>query len=176
MRSSRRSGEIALRSALGASRGEIVRQLLAESVVLSLISGLAGIALASAILKEVVVLFPQALPRLGDMSIDLPVLAFAMGVSVLTGILFGVVPAMRVSSLAPALALRDGTRTVTTGRGHHRLQTWLVIGETALGLVLLVGAGLLIRSFVSILRVDPGFDAHHVLTARFTTERRELLP
>jgi predicted permease len=168
VRSSRRSGEIALRSALGASRGEIVRQLLAESVVLSLISGLAGIALASAILKEVVVLFPQALPRLGDMSIDLPVLAFAMGVSVLTGILFGVMPAVRVSSLAPSLALRDGTRTVTTGRGHHRLQTWLVIGETALGLVLLVGTGLVIRSFVSILRVDPGFDAHHVLSARFT--------
>jgi predicted permease len=70
--------------------------------------------------------------------------------------------------LAPALALRDGTRTVTTGRGHHRLQTWLVIGETALGLVLLVGTGLVIRSFVSILRVDPGFDAHHVLSARFT--------
>jgi predicted permease len=78
------------------------------------------------------------------------------------------VPAVRVSSLAPALALRDGTRTVTTGRGHHRLQTWLVIGETALGLVLLVGTGLVIRSFASMLRVDPGFDAHHVLSARFT--------
>lgn len=168
VRSSRRSGEIAVRSALGASRGEIVRQLLAESVVLSVISGLAGIALASGILKAVAALFPQALPRLGDVSIDLPVLVFAMGVSIVTGILFGVVPALRVSSVAPALALRDGTRTVTSGRGHHRLQTWLVIGETALGLVLLVGAGLLIRSFVSVLRVDPGFDAHHVLTARFT--------
>jgi predicted permease len=75
---------------------------------------------------------------------------------------------LRISRLAPALALRDGTRTVTSGRGHHRLQTWLVIGETALGLVLLVGAGLLIRSFVSVLRVDPGFDAHNVLTARYT--------
>jgi predicted permease len=167
-RSSRRSGEIALRGALGASRGEIVRQLLAESLALSMISGLAGIVLASGILKEVAVLFPQALPRLGDVSIDLPVLAFAMGVSVLTGVLFGVGPALRVSSLPPALALRDGTRTVTSGRGHHRLQAWLVIGETALGLVLLVGAGLLIRSFVSVLHVDPGFDAHHVLTARFT--------
>src|SRR5882757_4748514 len=143
VRSSRRSGEIALRGALGASRSEIVLQLLAESVVLSLISGLAGIALASAILKEVVVLFPQALPRLVDVSLDLRVMTFAIVVSLLTGILFGVVPALRVSRLAPALALRDGTRTVTTGRGHHRLQTWLVIGETALGLVLLVGAGLL---------------------------------
>lgn len=168
VRSSRRSGEIALRGALGASRSEIVLQLLAESVVLSLISGLAGIALASAILKEVVVLFPQALPRLVDVSLDLRVMTFAIVVSLLTGILFGVVPALRVSRLAPALALRDGTRTVTTGRAHHRLQTWLVIGETALGLVLLVGAGLLIRSFVSAMRSDPGFDAHHVLTARYT--------
>jgi predicted permease len=168
VRSSRRSGEIALRGALGASRSEIVWQLLTESVVLSMISGLAGVALASGALKELAVLFPKALPRLGDVSIDVPVLAFAIAVSVLTGVLFGVVPALRISQLAPALALRDGTRTVTSGRGHHRLHTWLVIGETALGLVLLVGAGLLIRSFVSVLRVDPGFDAHHVLTARFT--------
>jgi predicted lysophospholipase L1 biosynthesis ABC-type transport system permease subunit len=168
VRSSRRSGEIALRGALGASRSEIVWQLLTESVVLSLISGLAGITLASGVLKELGVLFPKALPRLGEVSIDLPVLAFAIGVSVMTGILFGVVPALRISRLAPALALRDGMRTVTSGRGHHRLQTWLVIGETALGLVLLVGAGLLIRSFVSVLRVDPGFDAHNVLTARYT--------
>lgn len=168
VRSSRRSGEIALRGALGASRSEIVMQLLAESVVLSLISGVAGIALASAILKEVVVLFPQALPRLVDVSLDLRVMTFAIVVSLLTGILFGVVPALRVSRLAPALALRDGTRTVTTGRAHHRLQTWLVIGETALGLVLLVGAGLLIRSFVSAMRSDPGFNAHHMLTARYT--------
>jgi putative ABC transport system permease protein len=168
VRSSRRTSEIALRGALGASRREIVLQLLTESVVLSLISGIAGIALASAILKEVVVLFPQALPRLVDVSLDLRVMTFAIVVSLLTGILFGVVPALRVSGLAPALALRDGTRTVTTGRGHHRLQTWLVIGETALGLVLLVGAGLLIRSFVSAMRSDPGFDAHHVLTARYT--------
>jgi predicted permease len=168
VRSSRRSGEIALRGALGASRSEIVWQLLTESVVLSVISGLAGIALASGVLKELTLLFPQALPRLGSVSIDLPVLMFAIGVSLMTGVLFGVVPALRISRLAPALALRDGTRTVTSGRGHHRLQTWLVIGETALGLVLLVGAGLLIRSFVSVLRVDPGFDAHQVLTARYT--------
>jgi putative ABC transport system permease protein len=168
VRSSRRSGEIALRSALGASRSEIVWQLLTESVVLSVISGLAGIALASGALKELALLFPQPLPRLGEVSLDMRVLAFAMAVSVMTGILFGVVPALRISRLAPALALRDGARTVTSGRGHHRLQTWLVIAETALGLVLLVGAGLLIRSFVSVLRVDPGFDAHQVLTARYT--------
>lgn len=168
VRGSRRSGEIALRSALGATRSEIVWQLLTESVVLSVISGAAGIGLASAGLKELAALFPQALPRLSDASIDLSVFAFAMGVSILTGIVFGVVPALRVSLVAPALALRDGMRTTTSGRSHHRLQMWLVVGETALGLVLLVGAGLLIRSFVSVLRVDPGFDPHHVLTARYT--------
>jgi predicted permease len=168
VRSSRRSGEIALRGALGASRGEIVRQMLVESLAIALIGGVAGIALASGILKLVASMFPQVLPRLDDVSMDLPVLLFALGISAVTGILFGVVPALRVSSLPPALALRDGTRTVTSGRGHHRLQTLLVIGETALGLVLLVGAGLLIRSFVRVLHVDPGFDAHQVLTARFT--------
>jgi predicted permease len=168
VRSTRRSSEIALRGALGASRREIVWQLLTESVSLSLISGLAGIVLASGILKEVAILFPVALPRLADISLDIRVVAFAIGISMLTGILFGVVPALRVSRLAPALALRDGTRTMTSGRGQQRLQTWLVVVETALGLVLLVGAGLLIRSFVSAMRSDPGFDAHQVLTARFT--------
>jgi putative ABC transport system permease protein len=168
VRCSRRSGEIALRGALGASRGEIVRQLLAESLALSLLGGLGGLMLATVILKQLTVRFPTVLPRLAGVSIDLPVFGFALGVSILTGVLFGVAPALRVSRLAPALALRDGTRTVTSGRGHHRLQTWLAIGETALGLVLLVGAGLLIRSFVTVLRVDPGFDPHNVLTARYT--------
>ncbi len=167
-RSAQRSAEIALRGVLGASRMEIVRQMLVESLTLSLLGGLAGISLATAILQGTIRLLPQTLPRLNEVSLNGPVLAFAVGLSVLTGLLFGVLPAVRISRLDPAVGLREGTRTVTAGRVQHRLQTWMVVGETALSLVLLVGAGLLIRSFVGVLHVDPGFDPHGVFTARIT--------
>jgi predicted permease len=167
-RSVQRSAEVALRGVLGASRMEIVRQMLVESLMLSLLGGLAGIALAMAILKEAIRFLPETLPRLNEVSLNGTVLAFAVGLSVVTGLLFGVLPAVRISRLDPAVALREGTRTVTGGRVQHRLQAWMVVGETALGLVLLVGAGLLIRSFVSVLHVDPGFDPHGVFTARIS--------
>jgi putative ABC transport system permease protein len=167
-RSVQRTAEVALRGVLGASRMEIVRQMLVESLMLSLLGGLAGIALAMAILKEAIRFLPETLPRLNEVSLNGTVLAFAVGLSVLTGLLFGVLPAVRISRLDPAVALREGTRTVTGGRVQHRLQAWMVVGETALGLVLLVGAGLLIRSFVSVLHVDPGFDPHGVFTARIS--------
>jgi putative ABC transport system permease protein len=108
---------------------------------------------------------PTDLPRAGRISVDGPVLAFATAVSLLTGLLFGVLPAWRMSRLDPSLALRDGGRSVTGGRGQHNLHHWLVVAETAIGLILLVGAGLLIRSFAHVLQVDPGFDPRHVLTA-----------
>jgi putative ABC transport system permease protein len=165
-RGARRTGEIALRAALGASRVEIVRQMLVESLLLSLLGGLAGVTLAEAFLQGALRFLPNDLPRLNEVSLNPQVLAFAIGLAVLTGLLFGILPALRISHLDPSLALREGTRSVAGGRGQHRLQTVLVIGETALGLVLLVGAGLLIRSFVSVLHVDPGFDPHGVFTAR----------
>jgi predicted permease len=111
---------------------------------------------------------PSDLPRAAEIPVDGTVLAFVTGISLLTGLLFGVVPAWRMSRLDPALALRDGGRSMTAGRGQHRLHNWLVIAETAIGLVLLAGSGLLIRSFVRVLHVDPGFDARHVLTAKLT--------
>ena len=95
-------------------------------------------------------------------------LAFAAVASILTGILFGVLPAWRMSRLDPSLALREGTRGMTSGRSQHRLNTTLVVAETAIGLVLLVGAGLLIHSFMHVLTIDPGFDPHHVVTATWT--------
>ncbi len=167
-RGARRSGEIALRGALGASRAEIVWQMLVESLLLSAIGGGLGVALAAGLLKGLVQFVPQSLPRLNEVSLDGGVLAFAIGLSVLTGLLFGVLPAVRISRLEPALSLRGGMRSVLGERSQHRLQTWLVIGETALGMVLLVGAGLLIRSFVSVLQVDPGFDSRGVLTAHIS--------
>jgi predicted permease len=165
-RGSRRTAELALRAAIGASRGVIVRQLLVESVVLSVCSGVAGVAIAFGLLKGIVRLVPGDIPRIDHASLDLPVLAFVVGVSALTGLICGILPALRISRIEPSAALRGGGRGVTSGRGHHRLHNSLVVAQTAIGLVLLLGSGLLIRSFMQVLNVDPGFDPRHVLTAR----------
>jgi putative ABC transport system permease protein len=165
-RASQRHAEFALRTAIGASRGEIIRQMLSESVILSLCGGAAGIALAGGMLKAMVRLLPLEIPRLQQVSVDGGVLAFAIVLSVLTGILFGLLPAWRTSQIEPASALREGARSVSSGRSRHNLQSGLVVAQTAIGLVLLVGSGLLIRSFIRVLNIDPGFDAKHVLTAR----------
>jgi predicted permease len=164
-RASRRRSEIAVRAAMGASRAQIVRQFLAESVLLSMVGGVLGVLLAVLLLHGVLRVLPSDLPRAGSISVDSSVLAFSLAVSFVTGLLFGVLPALRTSRVDPSVALRDGTRTATTGRGQHRLHNSLVIAQTAVGLVLLIGAGLLIRSFVRVLQVDPGFDRHNLLTA-----------
>ena len=164
-RASSRRPELAIRSALGARRSEIVRQLLVESILLALCGGALGVLVSTWSLDALLRFVPDNLPRLDTISVDVRVLAFAIVVSVTSGLMFGMLPAWRVSRLDPIIALREGGRSVTAGRGQHRLQSWLVIAETALGLVLLVGSGLLIRSFVRVLSVDPGFDPRHVLTA-----------
>jgi predicted permease len=165
-RGSRRSPEFALRAAIGATPAAILRQLLVESIMLSLCGGVAGVALAYGLVHESVNLMPLDVPRIQDASIDGAVLLFDLGVSLATGLLFGVLPAWRMARSAPAKALREGTRSVMGGRGQNRLQSGLVIAQTAIGLVLLVSSGLLIRSFARIMNVDPGFDPKRVLTAR----------
>lgn len=165
-RASRRGAEFALRAAIGASRAAILRQLLVESVILSLCGGAAGAVLAYELVRQAVKLMPLDIPRLQDASIDGKVLLFDLAVSLATGLLFGVLPAWRMSRLAPGQALRDGSRGVAGARGQNRIHSGLVIAQTAIGLVLLVSSGLLIRSFVRILNVDPGFDPKHVLAAR----------
>ncbi len=164
-RASRRRSDIALQAALGASPGEIMRQILVESLFLSLVAGACGIALSFAAVKWLPRLMPKTLPRLDQMGVDGTVLVFAVAASILTGVLFGLLPAWRMSRFDPLLALREGSRGMAGARGQHRLQSWLLVSETALGLVLLVGSGLLIRSFVRVLNVDPGFNSQHVLTA-----------
>jgi len=172
-RSSRRRGEIAVRAALGARRSEIVRQVLAESVMLSLLGGVLGVGLSSWILDTMLHFVPSSLPRAEEVSVDGTVLAFVTVVSVVTGLLFGVLPAWKMAGVDPSLALRDAGRGTAGMRGQHRLHAWLVVGETALGLVLLLGSGLLIRSFIRVLHVDPGFDPRHVLTADlYLTDQR----
>jgi predicted permease len=165
-RSSGRAPEMALRSAIGAGRSAIMRQVLLESLLLSLLGGVLGVLFSTWILELLVRLMPKEMPRLDRVSIDAPVLAFAVSISILAGLLFGLVPAWRMSRLDPSLALREGARGMTGGRRRNLLHNWLVIAETAVSLVLLIAAGLLIRSFVQVLGVDPGFDPHHLLTAR----------
>ena len=165
-RSSRRSAEFALRAALGASRLAIVRQVLVESLMLSLGGGIAGVALAYALVHAIVTLVPLDIPRMQQASVDGSVLAFTVAVCLITGVLLGVLPAWRMSRSTPAMALREGSRTVAGENGKNRVHNGLVVAQTAIGLVLLVSSGLLVRSFVQILKVNPGFDARHVWTAR----------
>ena len=164
--------EIALRAALGASRLRIVRQLLTESVLLAFAGGAAGIAFAFLALRGVRLLGPQSVPRVNDLSIGLAALVFTFMVCVLSSILFGLVPALRASRLDVQTALRDTSRTsagvsAIWGRGNN-LRRSLVIGEIALCAMLLIGAGLLIRSFVRVRNVNPGFNPHNVLTLELT--------
>ncbi|WP_158750330.1 ABC transporter permease [Acidobacterium sp. S8] len=165
-RASQRHAEFALRAAIGASRNEILRQMLSESVILSLCGGIAGVVLANGMLKAMLTLLPLEIPRLAQVSVNGPVVIFTVAISVLTGILFGLLPAWRMAQIEPSSALREGSRSLSSGRARHSLQSGLVVAQTAIGLVLLVGSGLLIRSFIRVMHIDPGFDANHVLTAR----------
>lgn len=160
-----RQKEMAIRAAVGASRGRLIRQLLAESVMLSVLGGAVGFALALgaiALLRHA----PTSLPRLGDLGIDLRVLGFTFVVTLLTGIACGLVPALRISQVDPNEVLKEGGRGSAGGLGHERLRKVLIAAEVALSLVLLVGAGLLIRSYQHVLEANPGFDPKGVLTFR----------
>jgi putative ABC transport system permease protein len=171
-RTASRQREMALRGALGARRGRIVRQLLAESIVLGLAGGVLGVALAWAGVRVLQELQPGNLPRLSSIGIDGAVLAFALGISLLTGFAFGLVPALHAARKDPLTSLRDGGRTTSAGRGGLRLRGTLMIAEVAMALVLLVGAGLLVKSFARLTRVDLGFDSGNVLAARIQLPAR----
>jgi predicted permease len=164
-RASARHREMTVRLALGASRGRLLRQLLTESVVLALIGGVIGVGLAHVGLRALVALAGTSVPRADGISLDPWVLAFTVVVSLLTGLGFGLLPAVRASRTEMAEALRDGARGSTEGAQRGRVRSVLAGSEIALALVLLTGAGLAIRSFVALRSIDPGFDPHGVLTA-----------
>ncbi len=165
-RASARGKETAIRVSLGAGPLRIVRQLLTESVLLAGVGGLVGLGLAPLVLKAVVTLGASALPRVANVRIDLAVLVFTAGVSLLVGILFGLAPALQSMRGAWYEALKEGGRASGVGGGSHRLLKALVVGEAAVSLVLLAGASLLLKSFVRILEVKPGFEPEGVLTMR----------
>lgn len=162
-----REKEIAIRLALGAGPWRLLRQLLTESVFLSLLGGAAGLVIAFLGIDLMRSLNPGNIPRIGEIHMDERVLTFTFVVSIFTGALFGLAPALRNSRVNLNETLKEGGRSGSSG-GRHRLRNLLVISEIALSLVLLAGAGLLIRSFTHVWQVNPGFDAHNTLTLRLS--------
>jgi putative ABC transport system permease protein len=163
-RAAQREREIAVRMALGAARKRVLRQLMTESVLLSLAGALLGLVLAYGGVKALVASLPTNVPRADEIAMDARVFAFTMGLAVVTGLVFGIAPAWKVSGLHVQDPLREGGRGAV-GPGHRRMRQVLVVFEIAAALVLLVGAGLMLRSFFRVLQADPGFRSEGVLTA-----------
>ncbi len=170
-RATSRQKEIAIRTALGASRWRIIRQLLTESILLSIFGGAFGLLLASWGVKLIVAISPNSIPRAREIGLDNRVLAFTIAVSLLTGIIFGLVPALQMSKPDLNETLKDAGRGSTGKR--HILRSALVVAEVALTLVLLVGAGLMIRSFYRLQQVDPGFNYDNLLTFNISLPQKK---
>jgi predicted permease len=172
VRATGRRREIAIRAAIGGSRGRIIRQLLTESVVLSLAGGVLGLALGWAGIRALLSINTAGLPRVGadgaNVGLDWRVVAFTMGVSLLTGIVFGLIPALQSSKTDLTTTLKESSGRSGTGFRQNKVRSVLVVVEVALALVLLIGSALLIRTAMALGHVDPGFDTHNVLTMRMS--------
>ena len=172
-RASARSREVAIRSALGASRADLIRQFLVESLLLGLLGGGLGLALAASTAGALRAWLPAGLPRIGEVGVDARVLAFGLVASLVAAVVFGVAPAVAAADRRLWGALRDGAAGAGEGRGKRRLRRALVVAETALSFVLLVGAGLLARSFARLQHVPLGFNPARVLTAGMSLPRSQ---
>jgi putative ABC transport system permease protein len=168
VRAIRRRREVAVRLALGARSGVLLRQAILESLVLSVSGGVLGLALAASVLRVGVSWLPETLPRINEIGLDWKVASFAIILGVLTGIVCGLAPAFAALRTSVNETLKEGGRTGSAGGGHARLRSALVVGEIAIALMLLVASGLLLRSFEKIRNVDLGFRADHVLVASYS--------
>jgi putative ABC transport system permease protein len=171
-----RANEIALRRALGAGRARVFRQLLTESVLISLLGGAAGVILSFAGLRLLQTLNPGDIPRASGITLDGRVLLFTLGVSLLTGIIFGILPAFQASKSDINKTLKEGGRAARTGLSARRLHGLVMVSEVALAVVLLVGAGLMVRSFRDLLQAKLGFDPRHILTMQMTFNQQAASP
>jgi putative ABC transport system permease protein len=166
-RASARQKEIAIRTALGANRGRLLRQLLTESVLLALIGGVLGLFLASWGIGLLTGLGPAGIPQGTPVTLNPTVLAYSLALSLITGILFGLAPALQPTPTRLSESLKEGGRNSAASQSGLRLRRLLTVSEVALSMILLIGAGLLLRSFVGLLQVNPGFETRNILTARF---------
>jgi predicted permease len=170
-RAASRQREVAVRLALGAPRLRIIRQMLTESLLIALLGGGLGAALAEGGVKGLVSLLPADFPRAHDIHVNGYVFAFTFLVSIFTGVLFGLAPALQASRMDPKRGLYEGGRSATGSARQQRLRSVLVVSEVSLACVLLIGAGLMLRSFLNQLHLDPGFSKDHVLTATLALPR-----
>jgi putative ABC transport system permease protein len=168
-RATARTREVAIRAAIGASRTQVVSQLFIESFLLAVVSGVAGVLIANWGLMALVSLAPKGLPRLDEVAIDGPVLVFAIGISILASVVFGLTPALKVSQIDPVEAMRQGGARGVVGGSSARLRQVFVIAEVSLCVVLVISAGLLLRSVSSLTKVDLGFNPERILTAELST-------
>jgi putative ABC transport system permease protein len=175
-RATERRREIAIRCALGAGRKQIVRQLLVESLLLALVSAGAGLLLAHWLIEAIIVVTPADVARIGESGLTVPALAFAVLVSLGATILFGLAPALQISSQATASALNGSARSSTASRPASRLRNVFVVAEVALSAILLTGAGLLVKSFVLVAHINPGFNVSNVLTANVNLQNANYRP
>jgi len=173
VRAIRRRREIAVRLALGARAGALLRQAILESLVLSVSGGLLGLALAAVALRMGISRLPETLPRLDEIGLDWQVVSFAIILAVLTGVVCGLAPAFAALRTSVNDTLKEGGRSGSAGSGHARLRSALVVGEIAVALVLLVASGLLLRSFEKMRAVDLGFRPDHVLAAAYSLPQRQ---
>lgn len=169
-RAAGREREIAIRGAMGASGARLIRQLLVESVVLGGVAGVVGLMTASVSLQAVTKLLPADTPRLSDVSVHWPVFLFAAAVSVVTGVLFGLIPALQMSSPNLRESLHAGSRSVAGKAGQFRVSMMLVVGQIALSVLVITAAGLMLRSLWSLSRVNPGFSAERIVTAEVSMD------
>ncbi len=168
VRAEGRQREVAVRTALGASGRDMARYFLTESLTLGLVGGIGGLLLAWAGTRALVAFGPENLPRVSEISMGLPAILFTLGISLLAGLLFGLVPVLKYRKPRMASGLKEGGRGGSAGKERHRVRNTLVVSQMAMALVLLVGSGLMIRSFQALRTVDPGFDPKGVLTLRIT--------